>query len=250
MLVSFSNLTVRNDRLIRFSIRHTLVTDLKQQRTEDLRVTSSAYPKGRTAVIIVDPFNDFMSWRGKLWPLLRKVSIGNNVKPNLEKIISAARKNNVLIAYAPHRHYVSGQFADTKYLHPVHVGIKSARVFEKGSFGGRFSDALQPQPGDVISTSHNCSSGFADTDLHEQLANHGISHVVIIGFTSNTCVEATARTAVDLDYHVTLVTDAVASLSPEDHHAAVGINYKALATRLTKTEIILKSMQIQGSGHV
>jgi nicotinamidase-related amidase len=209
------------------------------------KMTSTTYPKSKTAIIIVDPYNDFMSWRGKLWPLLRKVSLATNIKENLQKIVAAGRGNDLLIAYAPHRHYVSGQFADAKYLHPSQVGIQSFRVFEKGSFGGRFYDALVPQPGDVISSSHKCSSGFAETDLHEQLAKNGITHIVIIGYTSNTCVEATARSAVDLDYHVTLITDAVASWTSEDHHAAVGVNYKALASQVTTTEQVIKSLKNQ-----
>ena len=210
----------------------------------------TTYPLGKTAIVIVDPYNDFMSFRGKIWPLLHKVSVKNNVKENLKKIINACRENEVLIAYAPHRHYVSGQFSDSKYLHTSHVGIKLFRVFEEGKFGSRYYDPLLPQQGDLISSHHTCSSGFAETDLHEQLKQHGISHIVIIGYTSNTCVEATARSAVDLDYHVTLVTDAVASWTPEEHYAATEVNYYSLASMVTSTDKIIKDIQTLGKAHV
>lgn len=208
------------------------------------------YPLDKTAIVIVDPYNDFMSYRGKLWPLLRKVSLKTNVRENLKKIISAGRESEVLIAYAPHRHYVSGQFSEDKYLHPSHVGMKSFRVFEQGKFGSKYYDSLLPQQGDLISSHHTCSSGFAETDLHEQLKQHDISHIIIIGYTSNTCDEATARSAIDLDYHVTLVTDAVASWTPEEHYAAVGVNYNKLASIVTSTDRIIKDIQAVGEAHV
>jgi nicotinamidase-related amidase len=213
-------------------------------------MASKTYPIGKTAIVIVDPYNDFMSHWGKLWPLLRKVSLKYNVRENLKKIVTAGRENGVLIAYAPHLHYVPGQFSERKYLHPSHVGIKTARVFEKGKFGSRFYDSLLPLQGDLISSCHSCSSGFADTDLHEQLTQNDITHIVIVGYTSNTCVEATARSAVDLDYHVTLVTDAVSSWTPEDHYAAVGVNYNELAGVVTSTGNIIKDIQSLGKDHV
>jgi len=211
---------------------------------------SQTYPLGSTAIVIVDPYNDFMSCRGKLWPFLRKVSLKYSVRENLKRIVAAGRENGVPIAYAPHRHYVSGQFSGRKYLHPSHVGIQLTRVFDEGKFGSRFYDPLLPQQGDLISSYHTCSSGFAETDLHEQLRLRDISHIIIIGYTSNTCVEATARSAVDLDYHVTLVTDAVASWSPEDHYAAIGVNYNELASLVTSTSNIIKDIQTLGQDHV
>ena len=96
--------------------------------------TVPAIPVENTAIVVVDPYNDFMSARGKLWPLLRKVSKQVNAIENLQRIVSVGRVNGIPIVYAPHRRFETGQFADRKYLHPSHVGIKSFRVFEDGKF--------------------------------------------------------------------------------------------------------------------
>lgn len=42
--------------------------------------------------------------------------------------------------------------------------------------------------------SYNASS-FANTDLEYQLRQHDITHIVLAGLTTNTCVESTARAA-------------------------------------------------------
>lgn len=78
------------------------------------------------------------------------------------------------------------------------------------------------------------------------LTDRGISHLIIVGYTSNTCIEATTRSAVDLDYHITLVNDAVASWTPKDHHVAVAVNYECLAQTVTTTEALVQLLETLG----
>ena len=51
------------------------------------------------------------------------------------------------------------------------------------------------------------SSAFHHTDLHQQLCQKEIDHVVIVGLQTEYCVDSACRTAVALDYRVTLVED-------------------------------------------
>ncbi|MGW5479200.1 isochorismatase family cysteine hydrolase [Streptomyces sp. NPDC004008] len=92
--------------------------------------------------------------------------------------------------------------------------------FARGSRGGEFHPDFRPQAADVVVGEHWGSSGFANTDLDFQLKQHGITYVAVVGLLADTCVEATARFATELGYHVTLVRDATAALSPERMHAA------------------------------
>ena len=212
-------------------------------------MSAQRYPLSKTAVILVDPFNDFMSFRGKLSLLLRKVIKQVDAVSHIKTIIACARGANIQIVYAPHERYRTGVFSKRRYLHPSQIGQRSARIFEKGKFGGDFYAPLTPQRTDIIASAHTCSSGFAETDLHDRLSDRGITHLIIIGFLSNTCIEATARSAVDLDYHVTLVNDAVASWSPADHDAAVAVNYQHLAQQLISTKQLVEMMKQTGDSH-
>ena len=68
---------------------------------------------------------------------------------------------------------------------------------------------------------HWRSSGFANTDLDQQLKQFGIhSARDRHRHDRSYCIEATGPFAVELGYHVTLVKDATADLSAEAMHAA------------------------------
>lgn len=116
-------------------------------------------------------------------------------------------------------------------------------IFAEGKRGGRFLPELAPTQGDIIASEHSCSSGFAGTDLHQQLQARSITHLIIIGLITNSCIEATARSAIDLGYHVTLVIDAVAAFTPIEHELAIRENYTRIGNRVTDTSSLLESMR-------
>jgi len=200
------------------------------------------YPSKNTALILVDPYNDFMSSKGKAWPMVKKVTKQVNLIAHMEAITERCREQGWVIAYAPHHRFKKGSFSDRKYLHPSQILQKMSASFKADSFGSEFYESVQPHEGDIISSEHDCSSGFTGTDLHEQLKQKEVTHVVLAGFLSNTCIESTARSALDLGYHVTLLKDAVSAWSPEDHKAAVDVNYPLLAHRLTNTDDFLTGL--------
>ena len=52
------------------------------------------------------------------------------------------------------------------------------------------------------------NSSFEDTELEEQLAKLGVTHVALAGAATNWCIRATAYGALDLGYDLTLIRDA------------------------------------------
>lgn len=89
-----------------------------------------------------------------------------------------------------------------------------------------------------MATEHWGISGFAHTDLDQQLRQHGIEHIILAGLTAPGCVEGTGRWGMELGYAVTLVKDATASFSREWMHAAVELNGPLYAEVLTTAEVI------------
>ena len=59
---------------------------------------------------------------------------------------------------------------------------------------------------------------------------------------ANTCVEATARYAAELGYHVTLVRDATAAFSSEKMHAAHEINGPTFAHAILTTNEVIAAL--------
>ena len=195
----------------------------------------SAAAPGRIALIIVDSYNDFLSEEGLTWPMLKLVAEENDLVDHLLSLAAAARAGGVRIAFAPHHRYREGSFSGRKYLSPTQHMQVTNESFAEGRFGGRFYPGLAPMAGDIVASEHMSSSGFTETDLHEQLAASRVSHILLAGCISNTCIEATARSGVDLGYHVTVVTDAIAAFSPADHDFAARITLPLIAHRTVTT---------------
>jgi nicotinamidase-related amidase len=61
----------------------------------------------------------------------------------------------------------------------------------------------------------------------------------MVGMVANTCVEATARLAMELSYHVTLIRDATAAFSHKGMHAAHEINGPLFAHSILTTKKLL-----------
>jgi len=60
------------------------------------------YSSENTALLIVDPFNDFLSENGKLWSVTKETVKGVNLIDNLKNILSAARSSGIKVVYVPH----------------------------------------------------------------------------------------------------------------------------------------------------
>jgi nicotinamidase-related amidase len=75
-----------------------------------------------------------------------------------------------------------------------------------------------------VASEHWGETGFAHTDLDQQLRQHGIENIILAGLTAPGCVEGTGRWALELGYTVTLVKDATAAVTKEHMHAAVELN--------------------------
>jgi ureidoacrylate peracid hydrolase len=197
------------------------------------------YEKGITGLVVIDPYNDFISEGGKVWDRLKTVAEANQCIPHMLQVLNAARNAGIRIFYALHRQYRPGDYESWKYVAPIQKAAWSRRTFEYGTWGGEIRAGFEPHAGDVVVAEHWCSSGFANTDLDLQLKKHGIHKLIVIGLIAHTCVEATVRHAAELGYEVTVVKDATASYSDEHMHAALEVNLPNYASAIVTTDEIL-----------
>jgi ureidoacrylate peracid hydrolase len=188
----------------------------------------------RAAILMVDPYNDFISEGGKLWDRVKGVAEGNNCVPHMLELLSAARQAKLRVFYALHHRYRPGDYESWEQLAPIQRTTWSGKFFEAGTWGGAIRSEFAPLPGEITAQEHWCSSGFANTDLDLLLRQHGIRQIIVVGLLANTCVEATVRSAVDLGYRVTAVKDAIAALSDRHMDAAL-LNISNYASALMPT---------------
>ena len=199
------------------------------------------YEKEITGLVLIDPYNDFISEGGKIWDRIKKVAEENQCVPHMLQILEAARKSEIRVFYAMHRRYRPGDYETWKYIAPIQKAAWSRKSFEYGTWGGEIRAGFEPQAGDVVAAEHWCSSGFANTDLDLLLKKHSIHKLIVIGLIAHTCVEATVRYAAELGYEVTVVKDATASYSEEHMHAALEVNIPNYANAVVTTNEIVSA---------
>jgi len=200
------------------------------------------YEKEITALLVIDPYNDFISEGGKLWDRVKGVAEANQCIPHMMQVLDAARKADIRVFYALHRRYRPGDYETWKYIAPVQKAAWSRKTFEYGTWGGEIRREFEPRPGDVVALEHWGSSGFANTDLDLQLKKHGIHKLIVIGLIAHTCVESTVRYAAELGYEVTMVRDATASYSDREMHAALDVNIPNYASAIVTTKELVDSI--------
>jgi len=196
------------------------------------------YEKDATALVVIDPYNDFISEGGKIWERLRSVAEANDCIHHMTAVLKAARDAQLRIFYALHRRYRPGDYESWKYIAPIQKAAWSRKAFEDGTWGGEIRHEFVPQSGDLVALEHWCSSGFANTDLDALLKRHGIQRLIVIGLIAHTCVEATVRFAAELGYDVTVVRNATADYSDDAMHAALDVNMPNYATLVTASELV------------
>jgi ureidoacrylate peracid hydrolase len=200
------------------------------------------FDKEITALLVIDPYNDFISEGGKIWNRLKAVAEANRCVPHMMQVLNAARKAELRVFYALHHRYRPGDYETWKYIAPVQKAAWSHKTFEYGTWGGEIRSEFAPQPGDIVAQEHWCSSGFANTDLDLQLKKHGIHKLIVMGLIAHTCVEATVRYAAELGYEVTMVKDATASYSDREMHAALDVNIPNYASAMVTTSEVIDAI--------
>lgn len=183
-------------------------------------MTTPAYIAEHTAVLMLDPYNDFMTVGGKLFEAIKETADASDMFNNLRKLMPAVRSAGFQVFIVPHHRYRADDYVRWSQLNETQKISKDAKMFAVDSWGGAWNEEFGPQEDDVIVQEHWGSSGFANTNLDMQLKQHRIQKIIVVGMIANACVEATGRYGAELGYHVTLVTDATAAFSKEGMIAA------------------------------
>jgi pimeloyl-ACP methyl ester carboxylesterase/nicotinamidase-related amidase len=205
-------------------------------------MTTTTYAADGTAFLIVDPYNDFMSEGGKLYERTKETAEAVGFYDNMRKLIPAIRAAGIQVVIVPHHRWRQSDYKGWNHINPSQVRTNQAQGFAAGSWGGEFHPEFGPRDGDVVVLEHWEQSGFANTDLDAQLKQRGIRKIILVGMVANTCVESTARFAMELGYHVTLIKDATAAFSHEGMHAAHEVNGPSFAHAILTTEELIAAL--------
>ena len=99
-------------------------------------------------------------------------------------------------------------------IHIVHQG-KTGGAFAPDTAGFEIASPAAPAPGEAV-VHKNLPNAFASTDLASRLAALKKPNVVLVGFMTHMCVEATARASIDLGFKATVIASATATRALPD----------------------------------
>jgi nicotinamidase-related amidase len=119
----------------------------------------------KTAVLLIDPYNDFLHPEGKMYPRLAESIKHNDTITHIFELLTAARAHKIPIFYGLHQPFKAGNFYGWKHKMAVHSSQEENKVFEEGSFGGKIFEGMEPSldNGDVVVSKHWSSRSVRHT---------------------------------------------------------------------------------------
>src|SRR5207248_7589435 len=108
----------------------------------------------RTALVLVDPYNDFFAADGKIYPRIAAVAESVGLREHISELLAAARAAGTQIVIAPHRRYRAGDVERWLRPAPVHRRLRENQLYALGATGGEWYPDFAPQGGDIVATEH------------------------------------------------------------------------------------------------
>jgi ureidoacrylate peracid hydrolase len=91
-------------------------------------MTNLKLDKENTALLVIDPYNDFISEGGKIWDRIKTVAEANDCIPHMLQLLTAARKTGKRVFYAMHHRYRPGDYETWKYIAPIQKAAWSRKI--------------------------------------------------------------------------------------------------------------------------
>ncbi len=215
---------------------------------------------GRTALVITDPQNDFLSPEGVTWGLVGASVEANGTVGNIETLMKTAKSSGMDVFISPHYYYPTDH--GWKFGGAVETMMHSINMFDRqgaltlSGFEGSGADWLEVykpliNDGKTVVASPHKVYGPETNDLVLQLRKRGIDKVILGGMSANLCVEAHMRELLEQGFEVAVVKDATAAAqTPDiDGYAAAVTNFRFLASTVWTTEQAKTAMTTGSGGH-
>jgi len=119
-------------------------------------------------------------------------------------------------------------------------GNRRYNNFARGTPEHGILPQVEPQAGEMV-INKTTTSPFTSTGIARTLHHLGVTGLVIVGVSTDVCVEGTARDAADFGFRCVIIDDACTSLYDADHHASLAA-FARLFGRVTSTQEIIREL--------
>lgn len=173
-----------------------------------------------TALVVIDMQRDFLLPGGFGETLGNDVALLRQVVPPLVELLAAARAAGMLVIHTREGHEPDLSDCPPAKLRRgkpfARIGDPGAlgRILIRGEYGHDIIDELAPIAGEIVIDKPGKGAFYA-TSFGDVLVEHGITHLIVTGVTTEVCVHTTVREANDRGYDALVVSDCVGSYFPE-----------------------------------
>ena len=201
----------------------------------------------RTALLVTDPQNDFLSPEGATWGLVGENVIENGTIENIERLFRAAKSTGMPVFVSPHYYFPTDhgwkfEGALEALMHSIGMYDRPGALDLTG-FRGSGADFLEQykqyiEDGETIIASPHKIYGPETNDLVLQLRKRDIGTVILAGMSANLCTESHLRELLEQGFEVAVVKDATAAAVAEEGNGyeAALVNFRFLANTVWTTE--------------
>jgi len=209
----------------------------------------------RTALVITDLQNDFLTPGGNGWSLLADSFGKLDTVANLERLLKAAKESGLTVLVSPHYYYPT----DHHWRAPgsaTEVLMNQISAFQRrgpltlegfAGSGADFPEQFKPylDDGRTVVLSPHKVYGSSTNDMLLQLRKRRIEKVIIAGPAGNLCVEAHFRDLLEQAFEVAVIRDAIGGTMNEegDGVQAALVNFRFLAHALWTTQEAVRLMR-------
>jgi len=210
----------------------------------------------RTALVVIDPQNDFLSPEGATWGVVAKSVEANNTVANIAALFKAAKSADMEVFVSPHYYFPTDggwKFggAIEVMMYDINMFSRDGALSTKG-FTGSGADWLPVyksyiEDGRTIVTSPHKVHGPESNDLVLQLRKRGIEKIILAGMSANLCVESHLRELLEAGFEVAVVKDATAAavVPGLDGYQAALVNFRVLASAVLATGEVVERLEVK-----
>jgi ureidoacrylate peracid hydrolase len=184
------------------------------------RLTShKQFEAGRTALLIIDMQNYFVA---EGFP--GEVPLSREIVPTINRLASAVRASGATVVWIQTTASGALEHWSNYHEHMLTAERKTSRLESLDESGEGFPlyPKLDVLSADLLVKKIKYSAFIAgSSDIDTKLRRRGIDTLLIAGTATNVCCESSARDAMMLDYRVTMLADATATWTDEEHAATL-----------------------------
>jgi ureidoacrylate peracid hydrolase len=227
------------------------------------RVTIAAKPGafsadlGRTALVVVDAQNAYLSKGGYIDLCGFDVSSGKAVIAEIARIVAAARTAGLNVVWFQNGFSPAFRERDVSTSPLWHKSnalrfMRSNREYNgklivEGTWDFAIVDELKPAGDEIVMVKQRYSC-FAGTAFDQYLRARDIRHLIVVGVNTNVCVESTIRDAYHQEYFALMVPAATMPSGDASIFAASIFNVETFFGWTASTEAVCKALGSCGAG--